>query len=198
VQREWDESAVKWIRDENQRYAVKKFLDLLLSESDPNKFAATLQFLTVMLRSDSGLSQFAQYFAEKWTNRVEYWAKFHSVPFECASLVQLEKEMDLIAQRARHVKRLDKCIYSLDYISRHQPFYPITEFRAENDKTEGLADQQDVEVLRLKISDDLKHLDQSVRSIGNVSTLREISKALSETIVAATNSDAKSNALTRQ
>ena len=191
MQREWDESAVKWIRDENQRYAVKKFLDLLLSESDPNKFAATLQFLTVMLRSDSGLSQFAQYFAEKWTNRVEYWAKFHSVPFECASFVQLEKEMDLIAQRARHVKRLDKCIYSLDYISRNQPFYPITEFRAENDKAESLADQQDVEVLRLKISDDLKHLDETVRSIGDVSTLREISKVLSETIVAATNSDAR-------
>lgn len=160
-----------------KREAVKKSLDILLVETDPSKFSAFFKLYSGMLSSDPSLLAFSRFLATSYAEQAEHWARFHSLP-DCSPLQQLNAELELIARRSRALKRLDKCIYSLEFIAANQPYQPMTEFRSSSNKKES----EELFNLRLVVADQVKTLEQTVQECDSLTTLRKINEALKQAL----------------
>ena len=174
---EWEEGLAKFIDNDVKREAVKKGLDILLAESDPAKFVAFFQLLSGMFTSDDSLLPFSRFFATSYAEHAPHWARFHPLP-DCSSLQQLNAELILIARRSRALKRLDKCIYSLEFIAANQPYQPMKEFLSSAAKKET----EELSNLRLVISDQIKVLERTVHECDNFSSLQKISETIKEAL----------------
>lgn len=175
IEKEWEEGLVKFVDSDVKREAVKKSLNALLAESDPSKFAAFFQLFTGMLASDESLLAFSRFFASSYANQAPYWARFHPLP-DCSSLQQLNIELELIARRCRALKRLDKCIYTLEYIAANQPYQTITEFRSDSAKKES----EEMSSMRNTVTDQIKTLERTVQECDNLSSLKKMSEIIKE------------------
>lgn len=177
MESEWNEGLVKYVVDDAQRDAIQKMLDLLLSEHDPCKFSAFLQLVNGVLTSDENLQAFWRFFTSSYAGLAPHWARFHSLP-DCTPLEQLIVELELIARRSRALKRLDKCIYSLEFIAANQPYEPMTEFRSRRNQQES----DEMCNLRQSVTDRLKTLEQTVRNCDSLDTLHRIDKVITEAL----------------
>ena len=167
----------KLVRHDSKRSVIEKCIGLLLSEQEPLKFSTFLHMFSAMLTTDSDLSLFGQNFEARYTSRAENWSAIGQVP-ECSRLAPLDKELELITHRARHVKRLDKCIYSLHYLSHHHPFDGVTEFVART--------QEAIDAVRLRssIASNLRSLSESLSKTNDddVKLLSRIDCSIADTV----------------
>jgi hypothetical protein len=177
VEKEWDEGRVKYIDNSLKREAVKKCLDILLAESDPSKFSAFLQLVNGMLNADESLLQFSRFFVNSYSQQAAHWSRFHPLP-DCSSLQQLNVELELIARRCRALKRLDKCIYSLEFLASNQPYQPMTEFRCSSTQKES----QEVCNLHRAIAEQMKTLERVAHECDNLDTLKRINGAIRQAL----------------
>lgn len=173
MEKEWNENLIKYITNDMKRDAVKKGLDILLAESDPSKFSAFLKLFSAMLSCDPSLLAFSRFFATNYAEQAEHWARFHPIP-DTSSLKELNAEVELIARRSRALKRLDKCIYCLEFIAANQPYQPITEFRTSPGKKES----EELVNLRQAISDQMKHLERVVEQCESLNALKTINEVI--------------------
>lgn len=177
VEKEWNEGLIKYVVDDVQRDAIKKMLDMLLAETNPSKFSASLQLVNAMLTANPNLLAFSRFFTSIYADQATHWARFHPLP-DCSPLEQLIAELELIARRSRALKRLDKCIYSLEYVAANQPYEPMTEFRSSSNQQES----GKISNLRLGISERLKALEQIVQHCSDLDTLDRIDKVIQEAL----------------
>ncbi|KAI9554265.1 hypothetical protein GHT06_019537 [Daphnia sinensis] len=176
VENEWAQARDKYIDDDLKREAVKKCLDILLGETDPSKFAAFLQLVNGMLAADESLLEFSRFFTDYYAQLAAHWPGFHRLP-DCSALQRLNVEVELIARRCRSVKRLDKCIYSLEYLASNQPFRPLTEFHSSPTQKES-----EVCNLRSAIAVQMKTLERVAHECDSVDTLKRINEAIEEAL----------------
>lgn len=177
MEKEWDEGRVKYIENDLKREAVKKSLDILLAESDPAKFSALLQLVNGMLNADESLLEFSRFFVTSYTEQAAHWSRFHPLP-DCSSLQRLNAELELIARRCRALKRLDKCIYSLEFLASNQPYQPMTEFRCSSTHKES----QEICNLRRAIAEQMKTLERVAHECDNLDTLKRINGAIRQAL----------------
>jgi len=177
VEKEWDDGRLKYIDNDLKREAVKKSLDILLAESDPSKFSAFLQLVNGMLNADDSLLQFSQFFVTSYAQQAAHWSRFHPLP-DCSSLQRLNVELELIARRCRALKRLDKCIYSLEFLASNQPYQPMTEFRCSSTQKES----QEICNLRRAIAEQMKTLERVAHECDNLDALKRINGAIRQAL----------------
>ena len=130
-----------------------------------------------MLAADGSLLSFSRFFFASYSTLATHWAGFHSLP-DCTSLQKLVGELELVARRSRSIKRLDKVIYSLQYLAANQPFQPFMAFHGATDENSNL---------RHSISTQLKVLETSVHSCNNLETLKTIKRIVSQAAEMSTN-----------
>lgn len=176
VENEWAEARAKYIDDDLKREAVRRCLDLLLGETDPSKFATFLQLVNGMLAADESLLEFSRFFTNSYDRLAAHWPGFHPLP-DCSPFQQLNVELELIARRCRSLKRLDKCIYSLEFLASNQPFRPLTEFHRSSTQTES-----EVCNLRRAIAVQLKTLERVAHECDSVDTLKRINQVIKEAL----------------
>lgn len=126
-----------------------------------------------MVAADESLLPFSRFFATSYATVAAHWPGFHHLP-DCTALQQLNGELELIVRRSRAVKRLDKCIYSLEYIATNQPFHPWIEF---------INTRSEISTLRQKVSDQLTELAATVEQCNSLITLRTISRIINEACI---------------
>lgn len=127
-----------------------------------------------MLTADESLLQFSQFFTNSYTQHAAYWPGFHPLP-DCSKLQQLNIEVELIAGRCRAVKRLDKCIYSLEFLASSQPYRPVTEFHSSSTQKES-----ELCNLRRAIGVRMKTLERVVHECDSLDTLMRINEAIGQ------------------
>ena len=164
---------MKFIGEEEKGDAIRKCLDMLLTERDAGRFSAFLHLFTGMLANDESLISFSRFFATSYSAIAEHWPGFHSLP-DCSALQRLNDELEMVVRRSQSIKRLDKCIYSLNFISENQPFRPISEFICN--------DQKEISNLRQELSTQLSSLASSVDQCDSLDTLRTIKRVLNPLI----------------
>ncbi|XP_057375085.1 uncharacterized protein LOC130696035 [Daphnia carinata] len=175
VENEWAEARTKYIDDDLKREAVKKCLDILLGETDPSKFATFFQLVNGMLAADESLLEFSRFFTDNYEQLAAHWPGFHALP-DCTPLQRLNVELELIARRCRSLKRLDKCIYSLEFLTSNQPFRPMTEFRSSSQN------ESEICSLRRAIAIQMKTLERVAHECDSVDTLKRINEAIGEAL----------------
>lgn len=123
-----------------------------------------------MLAADESLLSFSSFFANSYAAFANHWPGFHQLP-DCSALQQLNGELELIVRRSRTVKRLDKCLFSLEFIANNQPFHPLTEFVNTTDEIASLRD---------KITGQLTALANAANHCSDIKTLRKITLMMDE------------------
>lgn len=176
MEKEWNEGLVNFITCTQKREAVKRTLEMLLGERDSSKFSVFLQLFTGMLSADKNLTDFSRFFTANYAEHAPYWARFHNLP-DFSLLQQLNVELELIARRCKALKRIDKCIYSLEYIAANQPFQPMTEF-CESPKKHD----EDIFQLRHTLIQKLKSLEETIQHTDSLVTLKNIEDAIKQTL----------------
>lgn len=129
-----------------------------------------------MLAADGSLLSFSRFFFTSYSTFATHWAGFHSLP-DCVSLQKLVGEFELVARRSRSSKRLDKAIYSLQYIAANQPFQSLTSFP---DAVDGSAAAEESSNLRQSLSSQLKVLETLIQSCNSLKTLKTLKSNLSQ------------------
>lgn len=177
IEKEWNDGLFKYVEDISKRDALKKCVDTLLNERDPSKFTSFLHLFTNMLTMDEALLQFSRCFAAAYSEQALHWPRFHPLP-DCTSLYCLNTEIELVARRARAIKRLDKCIYSLEYILANQPFHSVTEFQ-----TRINAEENEIISLRDSAKKKLVILEKTLQGCKNVTALKTINQILDQALL---------------
>lgn len=130
-----------------------------------------------MLAMDESLLRFSRCFASAYSEQALHWPRFHSLP-DCTSLYNLNGEIELVARRARAIKRLDKCVYSLEYVSANQPFHSVADFRTRSNAEEiKLASLRDSARRKLEV------VEKSLQGCSSVTVLRTINQILDQAML---------------
>jgi len=142
-----------------------------------------MELFNGMLAADGSLLSFSRFFFTSYSTLAAHWAGFYSLP-NCTSLHKLIGELELVARRSRSTKRLDKAIYSLQYIATNQPFQPLTTFLDVFGGNEAAEESSD---LRQSISTQLNVLETAVPLCNNLETLKTIKRIVSKAADISTN-----------
>ncbi len=112
----------------------------------------------------------SSFFANSYAVFANHWPGFHQLP-DCSALQQLNGELELIVRRSRTVKRLDKCLFSLEFIANNQPFHPLTEFVNTTDEIASIRD---------KITGQLTAIASAADHCSDLKTLRKMTHLMDE------------------